>query len=554
VRKSFDFGHNLGGGVKLTLTLASLLILALTLALPVSQSWAQPVTGDALVDASIGEANNLIPALASDTGSSAVVSQVYLGLVKYDRDLNIIPDLAESFTVSEDQLTIAFQLRPNLIWGDGQPLTAQDCLFTWRLMSDPKTPTPYGEPFTQIASAQAPDDLTFIVNYKRPLARALSSWSFNIMPRHLLEGRDLATSPLARRPVGVGPFRLKSWEAGERITLEANPNYYKGRPNLDGLITKQIPDPATQFMELKTGAIDQMNLTPDQWLEAQGDAELMKNYNLYRFPDFAYSYLGFNLQDPRLADVRVRQAIAYALDKEEIIEGVVLGLGQPANGPFKPGTWAHNPNIKPYPFDPKKAQALLAEAGWVDTDRDGYVDKNGQRFVLTILTNQGNVTRERTGLVIQTRLKDVGIEVKLRVIEWAAFLKEYIDKKAFEAIIMGWTIPLDPDLFDVWNSTKTKPGELNFISYKNEEVDRLIDEGRFTLDQAKRKLAYDRIQEIFYQDVPYVFLYVPDSLVALNKRFIGPEVTALGLADNLVDWYVPKNLQIYKQFSVISQK
>jgi peptide/nickel transport system substrate-binding protein len=515
-------------------------------------AFGQPVKGDALVDAAIGDANTFIPALASDTASTAVTALVYRGLVKLDRDLKIVPELAESFSVSEDQLTVSFKLKPNLTWEDGQPLTAQDCLFTWKLMSDPKTPTPYGEPFTQIENATAPDDLTFIVKYKRPLARAVMTWSFDIMPRHLLEGRDLAESPLARKPVGSGPFRLESWRPGQRTILAASDNYYKGRPFLDGLVTKIIPDMATQMLELKTGALDQMTLTPDQWFEAQEDPALKANYNFYRYPEFVYTYLGFNLLDPRLADVRVRRAIAYALDKKEIIEGVVLGLGQPANGPFKPGTWVHNPKVKPYPFEPNRAKALLAEAGWRDTDQDGYVDKDGRRFVLTIMTNQGNKVREQTGLVVQARLKDVGIEVKLRIIEWAAFLKEYIDKKAFEAIIMGWTIPHDPDLFDVWNSGKTKPGELNFISFNNAEVDRLIDEGRFTMDQAKRKVAYDRLQEIFYEEVPYVFLYVPDALLAINKRILGPEVTALGVGDNLPEWHVPKDRQIYQLKALIA--
>jgi peptide/nickel transport system substrate-binding protein len=473
-------------------------------------------------------------------------------LVKYDRDLKLVPELAESFAISEDQLTVSFKLRPNLTWEDGAPFTARDCLFTWKLMSDPQTPTPYGEPFTQIETAIAPDDLTFVVTYKRPMAQAISTWGFDIMPRHLLENRDLAESPLARKPVGVGPFRLTDWEVGQRIILSASENYFRGRPYLDGLITRIIPDMATQMLELKTKALDQMVLTPDQWLEAQDDPQLKENYNFFRYPSFAYTYLGFNLLDPRLADVRVRRAIALALDKEEIVEGVVLGFGQPANGPFKPGTWAHNPKVKPYPYDPKQAKALLAKAGWTDTDKDGYVDKNGQRFVLTIMTNQGNKIREQTGLVIQARLKEVGIEVKLRIVEWAAFLKEYVEKKAFEAIILGWTIPQDPDLFDVFNSQKTKPGELNFISYSNPEVDRLIDEGRFTMDQAKRKVAYDRIQEILRDDAPYVFLYVPDTMEAISKRVIGPEVTALGVGDNLPEWHVPKNLQVYQLKSLIT--
>jgi peptide/nickel transport system substrate-binding protein len=499
------------------------------------------------VDASIGEPSNFIPALASDTASAAVSDLVYRGLVKFDENLNLVPDLAESFSVSEDQLTIVFKLRPGLVWQDGEPFTSGDCYFTWKLMSDPATPTPYGENFAQIAQARAPDDLTFEVTYKRVLAKSLSVWGFGIMPRHLLEGADLDQSPLARRPVGTGAFKLDSWETGQRVIMSAWDGYFEGRPYLDRLITRIIPDQATQMMELSTGALDMMDLIPDQWEEAQANPDLQKAYNFFRYPAFAYTYLGFNLKDPRLADKRVRQAIAYAIDKDEIVEGVLLGLGQPANGPFKPDMWANNKKIKPYPYDPARAKALLAQAGWTDSDGNGVVDKGGSNFVLTIMTNQGNKVRENTALVVQQRLKDVGIEVKIRIIEWAAFLKEYLDKRDFEAIIMGWTVPLEPDLFDVWNSGKTKPGELNFISWENQETDRLIDEGRFTLDQAKRKAAYDRIQEIFYEEVPYVFLFVPDSLRAISKRVVGPKVAPAGLGFNLNQWYVPKDRQLYEK-------
>jgi peptide/nickel transport system substrate-binding protein len=187
----------------------------------------------------------------------------------------------------------------------------------------------------------------------------------------------------------------------------------------------------------------------------------------------------------------------------------------------------------------------LAEAGWRDTDGDGIVDRGGQNFTLTIMTNQGNRVREQTMMVIQERLRDVGIEVKPRIVEWAAFLKEYIDKRNFEAIIMGWTIPMDPDLFDVWNSKKTNPGELNHISYANPVVDELIDAGRFNLDQNIRKAAYDRIQEIFYEDVPYVFLYVPETLVLIDKRFVGPNVAPIGMGYDQPKWYVPADRQLY---------
>jgi peptide/nickel transport system substrate-binding protein len=503
------------------------------------------VYGDSLLDAAIAEATNLIPALASDTSSTAITGQVYRGLIKFDKDLELTGDLAESWEISDDQLTVTFKLKDGVKWEDGAPVTSEDCLFTWRLMSDPKTPTPYGEDFRQVAEASAPDPLTFKVTYRRVLASAVSVWGFSIMPRHLLEGVDLDESPLARKPVGNGPFKLKSWETGQRVTLAASESYSGGRPRLDSLVTSIIPDMATQMMELRTGRLDMMGLLPDQWEQASRDPELNSRFAFYRYPAFSYTYLGFNFNDRRLADVKVRQAINFAIDKDEIVEGVLLGLGTVANGPFKPDMWANNKGVLPYPYDPDRARALLKEAGWSDTDGDGYLEKEGRRFTLTVLTNQGNKVREQCGLIIQQRLKDVGIEVKIRVLEWAALTKENLDKHDFESVIMGWTIPRDPDLFDVFNSTKTNPGELNFISYSNSEVDELIDKARFTLEHGARKAALDRIQEIFYEDVPYVFLFVPDSLIALSNRFQGPEVAPIGLGYNIEEWWVPKDRQLW---------
>lgn len=507
---------------------------------------AGPVNGDTLVSATIGEPANLIPALASDSASFEVIRMVYSGLLKIDKDLNVVPELAESLEISEDGLTFTFKLRQDVRWHDGQPFTSKDVLYTYNIMVDPTTPTAYAEPFLQILSAEAPDDYTFIVRYEKPMARAQISWCTYIMPAHLLEGKELEGHPQARQPIGTGLYKFEKWEAGQRLTLTANDDYFEGRPHIDRLVVKIIPDLNAQMMELMGGQIDTMNMTPDQYEEKEGDKSFESNYQAFRYQAFSYSYLGFNFNDPRFKDKRVRQAIAYAIDKQEIVDGVLLGLGQTANGPFTPDMWAYNHHVKPYPYDPGKAKALLAEAGWADANGDGILEKDGQPFQFTIMTNQGNKQREQTILIIQARLAAVGIKVNIRIVEWAAFLKEYLDKHNFEAVLMAWSIPIEPEFFDVWHSSKTNPGELNFISYKNEEVDRLIDEGRFTLDREKRKAAYDRIQEIFYEDVPYVFLYVPDVLPAYSRRFAGIEVNPAGIGHNLKDWYVPLDKQRYK--------
>ena len=517
-----------------------------------------PAYGDAIVQGSIGDASTLLPGLASDSASQGIIDLVYNSLIKINKNIEIVGDLAESWDVSDDGLTWTFHLRKGVKWHDGQPFTSRDVLFTYQVMVDPKTPTAYAEQFKQVEKAEAPDDYTFVVKYKKAFARALITWGMNILPAHLLEGHDITTSELAQKPVGTGPYKFKTWEHGQRIVLEANPDYFEGRPYIQENITRIIPDSATMFLELQSGGLDMMNLTPTQYVRQTDTPEFAENFNKYKYLSFSYTYLGFNLLDPKFKDKRVRQAIAYAINKDEIIEGVLLGLGKKANGPYKPGMWAYDENVTPYPYDPEKARTLLAEAGWKPLDNqedscflsscsekklDTTVYKDGQPFEFTIITNQGNENRKQTGLILQQRLKDVGINVKVQTIEWAAFLKEFLDKKKFEAVVMGWTIPLDPDLYNVWNSSKTREGELNFISFKNQEVDRLIDEGRFTFDREVRKKAYDRIQEIFKDEVPYVFLYYPDALPIVASRIKGIEPAPAGIGYNFIKWYVPKALQ-----------
>jgi peptide/nickel transport system substrate-binding protein len=503
-----------------------------------------PAFGDLFIDASIGDASTLLPPLATDSASRGVAGLIYNGLVKYDANLNLVGDLAESWDISPDGLTITFKLRRGVKWHDGQPVSAQDCLFTYRLMVDPKTPTAYSGDYLQVKKAEAVDDYTFRVTYPKPFAPALESWGLAMLPRHLLEGKDVTQSPLGRHPIGTGPFMFKEWQTGNRIILTYNPEYFEGRPHLNGYIYRVIPDQATMFMELKAGNIDRMGLNPLQYIRQTDYPKFQRLFNKYKYVSFSYVYLGYNLEDRRFADKRVRHALTHAIKKQEIVEGVLMGLGQEAIGPYKPGTWFFNPEVPQFPYDPEKARALLAEAGW-KPNAEGILEKDGKPFAFTILTNQGNEIRARAAEIIQRRLKDVGIEVKIRIVEWAAFIKEFINKGRFEAVLLGWTTGQDPDLYDIWHSSKTKEGELNFIHYNNPEVDRLLQEGRHTFDREKRKQAYFRLQELIAEDQPYTFLFVPDALPAISKRFRGVEPAPAGIDYNFHQWYVPQAEQKY---------
>ncbi|MBN2645303.1 MAG: peptide-binding protein [Desulfuromonadaceae bacterium] len=504
---------------------------------------ARPEAGDTIIMGTIGDASNLLPMLASDASSSEVAGLVYNGLVRYDKNLQIEGELAESWELSDDGCEIIFHLRHGVSWHDGVPFTSADVLFTYQLMIDPKTPTAYAERYKQVSAASAPDPYTFCVHYDKPLASALISWSLGICPKHLLEGQDVTASPLNRSPVGTGPFRFVTWQPGEKIVLERNPDYFEGAPWIQRVVYRIIPDLTTMFLELQSGGLDQMGLTPLQYARQTDGPAFRRRFSKYRYPAFAYTYLGYNLHKPMFQDKRVRQAISHAINQQELIDGVLLGLGQPATGPYKPGSWPYNGQVKRYDYNPQRARELLAQAGWQDADGDGWLEREGKPFSFTIVTNQGNDQRIKAGEIIQRRLQEVGIKVQLRVIEWASFLKEFIHPGNFEATLLGWTVPMDPDGYNVWHSSKTGKGQLNFISFKNERVDELLELGRRTLGRAQRKKIYAEFQQILAEEVPYTFLFVPDSLPVVARRFHGIEEAPAGIMHNFIHWYVPKDQQ-----------
>jgi len=497
-----------------------------------------------LVEAVLGEPSNLIPPLASDSASHEVADLLYVAPLKYDKNINLVPQAAESYEILEEGRLLRFTLRKDILWTDGKPLTARDVEFTYKLMVDPKTPTAYAEDFLAVKEFRRTGEYSFEVRYDKPFARALVTWASAILPEHILKDEDLMKTRYSREPVGAGPYVLKSWTPGDRLVLVANPDYFEGPPFIDEVVMRVIPDQSTQFMELKAGNLDSLNLSPQQYLYQTAGSDWTENFRKFQYVSSAYSYLGFNLKSPLFSDVRVRQAINYAIDKDEIVRGVLSGLGQAANGPYKPGTWAYNEHIPANEFDQDKARRLLSQAGWTRKDAMAPLkDAKGRSFAFTILTNQGNSQRIKAAIIIQSRLKELGIHVEIRTVEWASFIKEFVDKGRFDALLLGWNIVQDPDLYDVWHSSKAVPGGLNFVGYKNPELDGLLEQGRRILDQKQRKVLYDRVQELLHRDQPYCFLYVPMALPMVSARVQGIEPAPAGISHNFIRWWIPRPLQ-----------
>lgn len=506
-----------------------------------------PVAGDALVVGSIGDASRLLPLLASDSASGDIAGLLFNGLLKYNERLEIVGDLAESWHVSEDGLTFTFTLRPHVRWHDGAPVTAADVRFTYEKLIDPAVRTPYSSSYELVESLEVLDERTVRVRYREPFAPALESWMMGIIPRHLLAGEDLNTTPFLRRPVGHGPFRFVRWKTGELIELAANPDYFEHRPHLDRYLYRIIPDNATMLLELLTGGVDLMSLSPLQYRRQTETPYVRRAYRKFHYPSFGFTYIGYNLSDRRFQDVRVRRAMDLAIDKRALIDGVLYGLGSPATGPYPKESWAYDPTIQASPYEVGQATRLLAEAGWVDRDGDGWLDREGQPFRFTLITNQGNEVRRQVAELVQQQLKVVGIEVRLRIIEWSTFVHEFIDKRRFEAVLLGWSLSRDPDLYDLFHSSKTREGEYNFVGYANPEVDALLEAGRRTFDHGARQRIYREVHRRLAEDAPYTFLFVPEALpiVAARLRNIAP--TPIGIGYNLIDWYVPIAEQRYKR-------
>lgn len=402
---------------------------------------------------------------------------------------------------------IEFTLRRDVRWHDGAPFTAHDVLFTYNAIMDERTASPMRSNFELVSKIETPDPWHVIVHYRRPFSPALNSWGTLILPAHLLEG----TSPLTwgnffnRHPIGTGPFRFDTWKNNEYIRLTRNPDYFLGSPHLDSIVFRVLPDPLTQRLAFETHQVDFWDAAPWAVKNFVNDPR----YQLLNSPSNTYTYVGWNLKRPFFADRNVRQALAEAVNIQEIVDAILYGKGTPSTGIFTPRMWCFDPSIKPLPYDPKKAEALLDAAGW-KRGPDGIRVHNGKRFSFTLITNNGSDIRRDIATLVQDDLKKIGIEVHVEIYEWTVFLKKVMQHD-FDATVLAWALSNDCDQHHIWHSSQIGEGGFNYVGYNNPRVDELITKLRQEYTRSKQLQLAHELQQIIYQDQPYLFIYVPET-------------------------------------------
>jgi len=409
---------------------------------------------------------------------------------------------------------IRFTLRDGVRWHDGSPFTSADVAFTYRAIMNEKVASPRRSDFDLVESLETPDPQTVVVRYKKPFSPALLSWMGAILPEHILGKLDPSKWPQVfnRKPVGTGPFKFGSWKTNEFIRLVKNSGYFFGSPWLDSVVFRVLPDPLTLQLAFQTKQVDFWNVDP--W--AVKSFEKDRRFDLFSAPGQAYNYIGWNLRRPMFQDLRVRQALAQAVNVPQMIKYIIYGRGVQSTGIFTPQMWFFDPSVKPLPYDPAVARKLLDEAGW-KVGPDGIRVKDGKRFSFTLLANNGNEVRRDIATLVQDDLKQVGIEVKVEIYEWAVLLKRFVSKGEFDAIVLGWGLGYDFDQYGIWHSSQTHPEELNFIGYANPEADYLLTDLRQEYARSEIIRLAGKLQQTIYADQPYLFLFVPESTSVMWK-------------------------------------
>lgn len=479
---------------------------------------------------------------ATDAYASRINNLLFDSLIERDNEtLAWKPKLAKDWKISEDKLTYTFHLRDDVIWHDGKPLTADDIVYTFNKIMDPKVDSPHLRVYYQdIKEVKKIDDHTIEFTYSKPYFMALGFvGGIPILPKHIFEKeKDFNRHPAGRAPIGNGPYKFAEWKTGKHLLLKRNENYWdkENTPEIEEIRFKIIPDDTVSLQALKKGEIDLTSLRPIQWVRQTGSEKFNNKFAKHEYYTPSYRFIGWNLRKPQFQDKRVRKALTHLVNRRAVLDKLEYGLGKITTGPFWVFGYDYNQDISPIPFDPEAAKKLLDEAGWIDEDGDGIREKGGEKLEFTFLIPAGADLYTRLATIMKQDFEKAGIAMDIRTMEWATFV-QHLNSRQFDAVALAWSFDFDQDPYQVWHSSQSEQGS-NFVGFQNKEADRLIEEARRTFDQEKRGKLYKRFHEIVHEEQPYTFLYSGPALVARNKRFDNVVVYKGGL--DILEWQVSK--------------
>ncbi len=491
-----------------------------------------------------GRPATLDPITSNEMISMRLSELIFNGLVGISERQEIVPELAQRWEASKDGRTYTFFLRKDVTWHpkpgeEAKPFTANDVVFTYNIMMNPKTITPLKVRYEFIEKAEMLDEYTVQFTLKRPVLNALAKFSFKIIPRHGPSNPLYLTREdnFVQHPIGTGPYMLKNVTADREIVLVANEKYFKGRPHIDQFTAKPFADQNILTQALTFNAIDMIVLVnPRSIAEIQGD----KRFILQPYNALSYSFFGYNLRNPLLADKRVRQAFGYAVNRQEMLDAFFNGQGTIISGPFAPGSWAYNLDVQPMPFNTQKATDLLREAGF-KPGADGIMQKDGKKLELTLMVpiEKESEAVKRVVLAFQNYLKNIGVSVKVEFKEWQAWKENVFADHSFDIIFASWVFDDSADISSLFHSAEIGPWKNNFGSYSNPEVDALIVESKLTLDHEKRRTINRKLHALLADEAPYTFLWTLTNYSAYHKKLQHVAIHPYKFFSYADDWYIP---------------
>jgi peptide/nickel transport system substrate-binding protein len=549
-----------------------------------AQARQSPVAGDWLLAHILSDPEQLNPLTSNDAGASAILSYIVQTLLTRDpRTLELKPLLAEARPViSADKLTYTFKIRRDAHFQDGRKLTGEDVLFSIKAIKCPLVNAPFARVYYEsVIDARLLDEFTIRFNIKEPyFLNETMLGGIDVLPRHYYDPQNLLkdvtvkdltgdVSKLAenvkrfaeqfnknysRNPMGSGPYKFQAWKTGQEVELVRDPRYWgSGKPDVDQAYLDRhryrvINNLDAALTSLKSGGLDSMSLQPLQHTQQTSAERFKKDFEKHEYFSPNYTYLGWNNDHPIFSDKRVRKAMTYLTDRKQMVKTILFNLGQVVDGPIYFHRPEYDKSLVSIPYDPKKALALLGEAGWNDMDGDGILDKviDGKRvpFRFEIKFNSGNATRKSVALTLQDELKKHGIAATVRELDWTVFLDDIRNRK-FDAMILGWAMSVtEPDAYQVWHSSQAANKGSNHIAYKNPRVDKILEDYRREFDPKKRIELYREFQRILHDEQPYTFLFTPKSISAVSRRFRGVEVLPIG-GLRALDWWTPAPSQKY---------